>query len=144
MENKEKLEALELALTNEEKERDFYLAHARRTKDALGRQMFESIAQFRDAALKRAGRDVVLGVRPEHIGAESEVDWTSDCSITGAVEILEPLGHEVIVHFEVQGETVSGRLRSHAALPAPGDPITLKVRTEAMHLFDPVSELRLS
>jgi hypothetical protein len=28
-------------------------------------------------------------------------------------------------------------------LPAPGDPITLQVKTEAMHLFDPVSELRL-
>jgi rubrerythrin len=44
VESKDKLEALKLALTNEEKERDFYLAHATRTKDALGRQMFESIA----------------------------------------------------------------------------------------------------
>ncbi|MDD4857803.1 MAG: ferritin family protein [Candidatus Krumholzibacteria bacterium] len=44
VDSKDKLEALKLALTNEEKERDFYLAHARRTKDALGRQMFESIA----------------------------------------------------------------------------------------------------
>jgi len=44
VESKDKLEALKLALTNEEKERDFYLAHAKRTKDALGRNMFESIA----------------------------------------------------------------------------------------------------
>jgi rubrerythrin len=44
VEHKDRLEALKLALTNEEKERDFYLAHAKRTKDALGRQMFESIA----------------------------------------------------------------------------------------------------
>ena len=87
---------------------------------------------------RRAGR-----LDDEHIGAAHEVDWASDCSITGTIEILEPLGHEVIAHFELQGQTIAGRLRSHVALPSPGDPITLQVRTEAMHLFDPVSELRL-
>ncbi|MBK9361619.1 MAG: sn-glycerol-3-phosphate ABC transporter ATP-binding protein UgpC [Rubrivivax sp.] len=99
---------------------------------------------FRDAARRFKGKDVVLGIRPEHIGAAHEIDWHSDTSITGTVEIPEPLGHEVIVHFQVQGQTISGRLRSHASLPAQGDPITLQVRTEAMHLFDPVSEQRLS
>jgi multiple sugar transport system ATP-binding protein len=99
--------------------------------------------QFRDAAMKYRDKDVILGVRPEHIGAAHEVDWHSDCAITGTVEIPEPLGHEVIVHFEVQGQTISGRLRSHVSMPAQGDPITLQVKTEAMHLFDPVSEQRL-
>jgi multiple sugar transport system ATP-binding protein len=99
---------------------------------------------FRAAAQKHRGRDVILGIRPEHVGAAHEIDWKSDTSVTGAVEILEPLGHEVIVHFQVQGETVSGRLRSHAALPAPGESITLQVRTEAMHLFDPTTEQRLA
>jgi len=101
-------------------------------------------APFAEAARKHKGREVILGIRPEHIGAENEIDWASDTSVSGAIEILEPLGHEVIVHFEVQGQTVAGRLRSHRSLPNPGDPITLKVRTDAMHLFDPVSELRLS
>ena len=32
----------------------------------------------------------------------------------------------------------------HAVLPGMGDPITLLVQTEAMHLFDPVTELRLA
>jgi multiple sugar transport system ATP-binding protein len=99
--------------------------------------------QFKDAAQKNKGRDVVIGLRPENIGAAHEVDWTSDCSVTGAIEIVEPLGHEVIVHFELQGQTISGRMRNMAGLPGPGEPITLLVQTEAMHLFDPVSELRL-
>ena len=101
-------------------------------------------APFQAAAQKFKGRDVILGIRPEHIGAANEVDWQSDTQISGAIEILEPLGHEVIVHFDVQGETVSGRLRSHQSLPSPGDPITLVVRIEAMHLFDPVTEQRLA
>ncbi|MCK6425937.1 MAG: sn-glycerol-3-phosphate ABC transporter ATP-binding protein UgpC [Burkholderiaceae bacterium] len=99
--------------------------------------------QFKAAAQKYKGRDVILGIRPEHIGAAHEIDWQSETSVTGAVEILEPLGHEVIVHFEVQGQTVSGRLRSHQQLPNPGEPITLQLRTEAMHLFDPRTEKRL-
>ena len=53
MEYKDKLEALKLALTNEEKEREFYLAQARRTKDALGAQMFESIAADENEHYKR-------------------------------------------------------------------------------------------
>ncbi len=101
-------------------------------------------AQFSSAAQKYKGRDVILGIRPEHIGAAHEVDWKSDCSVNGTIEILEPLGHEVIVHFDIQGTTVAGRLRSHQALPSPGEPISLVVKTEAMHLFDPVSEKRLA
>ncbi len=53
MENTNRLEALRLALANEEKERDFYLAHAKRTKDRLGRQMFESIAADEDEHYRR-------------------------------------------------------------------------------------------
>ncbi|MBI5717239.1 MAG: sn-glycerol-3-phosphate ABC transporter ATP-binding protein UgpC [Burkholderiales bacterium] len=100
-------------------------------------------ATLKEAALTYRGRDVILGIRPEHIGAAHEIDWESGCSVTGAIELLEPLGHEVIVHFQVQGQTVSGRLRSHQKLPSPGEPITLQVRTDAMHLFDPTTEKRL-
>ena len=40
---------------------------------------------FREAALKHKGRNVILGIRPEHIGAAHEVDRASDCSITGVI-----------------------------------------------------------
>jgi rubrerythrin len=40
-----KLEALELALTNEAKERDFYAENARRTASEIGKAAFESLAQ---------------------------------------------------------------------------------------------------
>lgn len=53
MEQQDRMEALKLALTNEQKERDFYLAHAKRTRDALGRQMFESIAADEDEHYRR-------------------------------------------------------------------------------------------
>ncbi len=44
MDHKERLNALEAALANEMKEREFYLQHAERTKNPLGKAMFRHIA----------------------------------------------------------------------------------------------------
>lgn len=44
MELGEKINALELALTNEMNEREFYLRHAERTRNELGRTMFRQLA----------------------------------------------------------------------------------------------------
>jgi rubrerythrin len=40
---KERLNALEVALNNELREREFYLKHAKRTKNPLGKKMFQQI-----------------------------------------------------------------------------------------------------
>lgn len=100
-------------------------------------------AQFKAAAQRHRGRDVTLGIRPEHVGLAQQNDWQHSSPISGTVEIVEPLGHEVLVFFEIQGQTISGRLRGHESPSAHGEAITLQINTEAMHLFDPVSEQRL-
>jgi rubrerythrin len=40
---KDRLDALQVALNNETREREFYMKHAKRTKNALGRRMFQQI-----------------------------------------------------------------------------------------------------
>ena len=40
----DRIEALEVALTNEKREGEFYRKHAERTKDPLGRKMFQTLA----------------------------------------------------------------------------------------------------
>jgi len=42
---KDRLSALEVALNNEMREREFYLKHANRTKNVLGKRMFQQIAE---------------------------------------------------------------------------------------------------
>ena len=42
--NQERIKALEMALNNEQREKAFYLKHARRTSNVLGKAMFETIA----------------------------------------------------------------------------------------------------
>jgi len=100
-------------------------------------------AQFKQAALAMRGRDVMLGIRPEHIGAATEIDWTQTHTLQGQVEMVELLGHEAILHFKVGDQVLTGRLRSHGNLPAAGDTVSMQLKCEAIHLFDPVTELRL-
>ncbi len=49
----ERIKALEVALNNESRERDFYLKHAERTNNAFGKMMFQSIAQDEDDHYQR-------------------------------------------------------------------------------------------
>ena len=41
----ERIKALEIALNNESNERDFYLRHAERSTDPMGKKMFETLAK---------------------------------------------------------------------------------------------------
>ena len=50
---KERIQALEVALNNESREKEFYLKHAARTTNALGKLMFASIASDEDEHYRR-------------------------------------------------------------------------------------------
>jgi multiple sugar transport system ATP-binding protein len=110
--------------------------------ESLGGSMPVS-AQFKDAARAMRGRDVMLGIRPEHIGAAHEVDWQLTQPVQGQCEMVELLGHEAILHFRVGEQMMIGRLHTHGRLPSPGDLVTMQLKCEAIHLFDPATELRL-
>jgi len=49
----ERIQALEVALTNEKREKEFYLKNAERTTNALGKLMFASIAGDEDEHYRR-------------------------------------------------------------------------------------------
>ncbi len=87
MVSNEKLEALKLALSNEEKEREFYVMHAKRTKDALGRQMFESIAADENEHYAR-----LLAL---HTRMSERSKWPDGFSIDIPTRVTEALGRLV-------------------------------------------------
>jgi len=66
-----KIKSIEIALENELQERDFYLAHSRRTKNAVGKAMFEHIARDEDEHYLRLKdtheRLIQAGTWPERI-----------------------------------------------------------------------------
>jgi multiple sugar transport system ATP-binding protein len=114
-----------------------------------------------------AGRQVVLGIRPESLeDARLEPEIPEDRHIKGVVVLREPLGSEIVAHFEVdappaltedvrelardvgQESTVQaggeesgkavmvGRFGPRSRVKN-GDTIDVAVDTSAVHLFDP-------
>ena len=92
-----------------------------------------------------AGKDgctVVVGVRPENLLSGGKAPRGESLKLSAEAEIIEPLGHEVIVHGRVGGDLLVAAVDPHHA-PALGQRIDLVVELEALHLFDAETERRL-
>ena len=100
--------------------------------------------EFKAAAQNYRGRPVALGIRPEHIAGQGENEWETTSTIEGDVEIIEPIGHEVILHMKNGDKMFTAKLGSHEHMPRFADHLTLEVKADAAHLFDPDTEERLS
>jgi multiple sugar transport system ATP-binding protein len=90
-----------------------------------------------------AGREVLLGVRPEHVGEPGVHGWPLTAPLGGTVEIIETIGHEVIVHFRCGDDLVIAKLGAHR-IPRFGERIELVLNAETLHLFDPQTEQRIA
>lgn len=118
----ERIKALEIALNNESKERDFYLKNAERTQNKLGKLMFASIASDEDEHYRRISglhkKLISDGKWPETVPIEvkgtevkavlqkivDSVD-TSSKADTNDIEAVK-----VAVDFETKGEMFYGKL----------------------------------
>jgi multiple sugar transport system ATP-binding protein len=90
-----------------------------------------------------ARREVLLGIRPEHVGEPSAHAWALTAPVGGAVDIIETIGHEVIVHFRCGDDVIIAKLGAHR-IPGFGERIDLVLNVEAMHLFDLQTEQRIA
>jgi multiple sugar transport system ATP-binding protein len=84
-------------------------------------------------------REVIFGLRPEHLVWVAE-DAPGSIAVIAAV--VEPLGSDTLVFFEVGGREMVSRVPPEAAR-RPGDRLTLKPDLSRMHLFDPATERAL-
>jgi ABC-type sugar transport system ATPase subunit len=84
-----------------------------------------------------AGREVVLGVRSEHVIVEKEGERT------GTVQLTEPLGDATLVHFGYgQPKSLVAKVPPTSPLE-PGNPLSFRFVPGHCHLFDPASGARL-
>ena len=84
------------------------------------------------------GRGVIVGVRPE------DLEWGAGpgASVTARVEVCEPLGNEVLVHWTASVGPLLSRLPGQA-VPTVGESATLHIAHEKLHFFDPESQQAL-
>ena len=99
---------------------------------------------YRQRALAaRAGRAVVLGIRPEDVHAGDTAPATR---VRMRLDLVEPLGQELLVSARAGEHEVTARL-APAAAPgaplAPGQEISFDFDTEALHFFDPETRERI-
>ncbi len=80
-------------------------------------------------------RDVVLGIRPEHL----EI---ADDGFETEVVVIEPTGSETQLFARVAGQEIAAVFRERHAF-APGQRIRLRPRADCLHLFDPSSGQRI-
>ncbi|MGA7805291.1 ABC transporter ATP-binding protein [Bradyrhizobium sp.] len=82
------------------------------------------------ARLRAAGK-AVLGVRPEHFAVITD----SSDGVTVTVKLVEPLGSDTLVHFDLAGTSAIARV-DPALRPKVGDRLKLDPQPGKTHLFD--------
>jgi multiple sugar transport system ATP-binding protein len=86
-----------------------------------------------------AGREVLFGIRPEHLTDDKPTDKANPAPLTLTPEVIEPMGMETLAHFRLDGAEISARL--DPATPAEvGVPLRLIAHMDQMHLIDPATD----
>lgn len=86
------------------------------------------------------GRQMIAGLRPEHI-TEPRADAGPDqATISAVVDVTEPMGMETMVFFSIGQTTVSARVDPLKAM-RPGEVMALQCRLTNLHLIDPDTDL---
>ena len=128
----------------------------------LGSQSVElpaSLLHERPKLASYEGTRVVVGFRPDHLELAS---GTGRPGFSGQVDLVEPLGAQLLVHFALDarpvrvdntepGETValSGEAGEGTACVAasadvkPADRVRLEIDADRMHFFDPQSQMAI-
>ncbi|MGQ0545057.1 MAG: sn-glycerol-3-phosphate ABC transporter ATP-binding protein UgpC [Betaproteobacteria bacterium] len=87
---------------------------------------------------KKNGRDVLFGIRPEHLEPCGE----SDAMLVAEVDLIEPLGSDTLVYGHV-GEASRIAARLHSSLDARTGRLPLRFDPALGHYFDPASGTRI-
>ena len=119
----------------------------------------DAVRVKRPALASYANKEVVAGMRPEHLPAAKPGDTGS--TLVGDVDLIEALGSELVVHFTIDAHRViaegavekdeaeavtagEGVARIEAKNPVkPGDKLTFAVDIEEMQFFDPQTGLAI-
>ncbi len=103
----------------------------------------------RGAASRKDGSKVVLGIRPENIreaggdnGYGGRRSQGPKIPIKVAIEFVEPLGHEVIIHGRIGDDLLVAKTEPHHA-PQVGDELALEIELAGLHIFDAETEMSL-
>jgi multiple sugar transport system ATP-binding protein len=90
--------------------------------------------QMTERVRAHAGKRMTLGVRPEALHVASGADQP-DCCFDTKVDVVEPLGNEILVNFRVGGAAIVARVDPAVRVKAHQN-IRVALDPERVHFFD--------
>ena len=87
-----------------------------------------------------AGKEVVLGIRPEDIS--DSLTKPTDCQISAKVDITELLGAEVYLYLTLGENRITARVSAENTAKS-GEEIKIYMNTEKIHIFDKETEMAI-
>ncbi len=87
------------------------------------------------------GRDIVLGLRPEHLQL-AHAD-ARHAPFDAVLEVIEPIGNEVFLNLRFGGIALVARVPPQQ-LPAPGTTLRLQFDPAHLHVFDAIDGRRIT
>jgi multiple sugar transport system ATP-binding protein len=95
---------------------------------------------IRGAATRAGLKELVLGIRPEHLHLAN-----GSGELSGEVMLVEELGADALLHVRLAGESSQVVARAEGRKPpAPGQQVTFNVQPEDVFGFDPSTGARLA
>jgi multiple sugar transport system ATP-binding protein len=86
----------------------------------------------------RSGAQVILGVRPEALRVANGTD-SADCCFETEVDVVEPLGNEILLNFRAGGVAMVARVAPSVRVKAH-EPLRFALDPEQLYFFDAESE----
>ncbi len=94
------------------------------------------VAKRKIPALKEyADKNVVLGIRPEHIHSDIDGETANRIPITVVAEIAEMMGNETNIYFDLSGKRHIARIKTDRKI-GTGESVKLYIDPEDAYFFD--------
>ncbi len=84
-------------------------------------------------------REMLLGLRPEHLTELKDQARPNVVRLDSRLDVTEPMGMEILVHFRINGTAVCGRVDPSVRAMA-GEILPMSADLNHMHLIDPETD----
>ncbi|SEJ12126.1 carbohydrate ABC transporter ATP-binding protein, CUT1 family [Deinococcus reticulitermitis] len=122
---------------------NFLTAQVRNGQFYVGDSHVAPMGRLAQSLKAYEGREVFLGIRPEHMGMVGLSDIPQGNNVVrGQVVVVESLGAQTDLIVDIAGQTVTAKLEGMAPVE-PGDTIDLLIDQTRLHAFDTSTELAI-
>src|SRR3989339_556462 len=99
--------------------------------------------KLNDKIKNHGGKQVFFGIRPEHVyDAKFAKEKKADDTIVGTVEVIERLGHEILVYLSISGQKLILKEDAHSKAEV-GEKMEISFNYDMIHVFDKETEENL-